>query len=507
MGKDGARPPGGRLSGSPPEGSVGEPRKKPMSGRIAGGAAWLFGSYALSKLARVGMMLVVAALLSPREYGLIVLSAVAITLVQIVNESGIWQSVVHRRDPDESFLDTAFAANVLGGLLLCASVFFASPWISEFYREPEMTGVLRVMGLALVLDAVFYVPDGLLRKELEFKSRALPEVAGTLGAVLVTVGLLLSGFGVLSYAFGFVVESGIRCALTLWRISWRPGLKVSWTSLKEIASYGKHILGSSLATYAASNIDYFVVGRVLGAGPLGFYTLAFNLANYPVSNFSLILSRLAFPAFAALQEDRAYARLVYLKMVRIVAALVLPALVVLAAIAPILVVTFFGETWRPAVLPLQVMAVAGVSRAVSVPGADLLRAMGLPDLPFKVNVVEGLVVFGALLIVAPRGIAAVAVTVTIVLSAASWTVTAIACRIFEVAPAELLRAFLPGTALAASGALGVLLAGLLVPDLPTALGLATTIAAAAAAMALCLVTVCRGLLREMVSLATSRSMD
>ncbi len=480
------------------------PGKGAISGRIAGGAAWLFGSYALSKLARVGMMLVVAALLSPREYGIIGLSAVAITLVQIVNESGIWQAVVHRRDPDERFLDTAFAANVLGGLVLCAGVFFASPWISGFYGEPEMTGVLRVMGLALVLDAVFYVPDGLLRKELEFKSRALPEVAGTLGAVLVTVGLLLSGVGVLSYALGFVVESAVRCVLTLWRISWRPGLKVSWTSLKEIAAYGKHILGSSLATYAASNADYFVVGRVLGAGPLGFYTLAFNLANYPVSNFSQILSRLAFPAFAALQEDRAYARLVYLKMVRTVAALVLPALAVLVALAPVLVIAVFGETWRPAVLPLQIMAVAGISRAVSVPSADLLRAMGLPALPFKVNVVEGLVVFGALLLVAPRGIEAVALTVTVVLSLASWTITLMACRIFEVAISDLLRAFMPGAALAASGAGGVLLSGMLLPDLPTALDLTATILVALAAIALCLVTVCRGFLRETVSLVTSR---
>ena len=492
------------MSGDPREGPRRNPRKGPLGGRIAGGAAWLFGSYALSKIARVGMMLVVAALLSPREYGIIGLSAVAITLVQIVNESGIWQSVVHRRDPDESFLDTAFAANVLGGLLLCAGTFFVAPWISGFYGQPEMTVVLRVMGLALVLDAVFYVPDGLLRKELEFKSRALPEVASTLGAVLVTVGLLLWGFGVLSYAFGFVVESGIRCALTLWRISWRPGLKVSWTSLKEIVSYGKHILGSSLATYVASNIDYFVVGRVLGAGPLGFYTLAFNLANYPVSNFSLILSRLAFPTFAALQEDPAYAGRIYLKMVRAVAALVFPTLVVLAFLAPLLVTTFFGEKWNQAIFPLQVMVVAGISRAISIPGSDLLRAVGLPDLPLKVSLVEGLTVFGTLLFVASRGIEAVALAVTVVLSLAAWTITAITCRKFDIGLTVLLRALVPGMTLAAGGAAGVLLAGIAVPTLtPGALEVAVPVLAAGAVIVLCLVTVCRDFLHEMISLATS----
>ncbi len=483
------------------------PQKGPLAGRVLKGAAWLFGYYALSKLGRVAMMLVVAALLSPREYGIIGLSAVIITAVQIANESGIWHATVHRRDPDERFLNTALAANISGSLVLCVGLFFVAPGIASFYGEPEMTGVLRLMGLALILDAVFYVPDGLLRKELEFKSRALPEIAGTLGAGVVTIVLLLSGVGVLSYAVGFVFESAIRCVLTLRRISWLPRARFSWTSLKEIISYGKHILGASLATYMASNADYFVVGRVLGAGPLGLYTLAFNLANYPVSNFAQILSRLAFPTFAALQEDSAYARRVYLKMIRVVAALIIPILVVLAFLAPLLVVELLGEKWRPAIFPLQVMVVSGISRAVSIPGTDLLRAMGFPGVPFKVSVAEGLAVFGALLLIAPRGIEAVALTVTIILSLAAWTITAFACRMFGIRLAELLRALLPGVALAASGAAGILCTNVAVPNLPTvALEVAVPILAAGAAMALCLATVCRGFLREMVSLTVSRGL-
>lgn len=501
MGPNGARRKRRALNG-------GARQKAPLGGRVMRGAVWLFGSYALSKLGRVAMMLVVAALLSPREYGIIGLCAVTVTLFQIANESGIWQAVVHRRDPDERFLNTAFAANVLVGMVLCAGIFLGAPWIADFYGEPEITGVLRLMGLALILDAVFYVPDGLLRKELEFKSRALPEVVSTLGAGLVTVGLLLSGVGVLSYAAGFVVESAVRCVLTLRRISWRPGLRFSWASLREIISYGKHILGSSLATYSASNADYFVVGRVLGAGPLGFYTLAFNLANYPVSNFSQILSRLLFPTFATLQEDPKYARRVYLKIVPAVAALVFPTLVVLAFLAPLLVTTFFGEKWNPAILPLQIMVVAGISRSVSIPGADLLRAVGFPELPFKVSVVEGLTVFGVLLLIASRGIEAVAMAVTVVLSLAAWTITAITCHKFSIGLTDLLRALMPGMALAASGAAGILLANIAVPNLPAgALKVAVPIFVAGVAMALCLVTVCRGFLREMVSLMTSGRLE
>src|SRR5215212_2175505 len=359
--------------------------KEPLSKKVIRGSVWLFSSYALSRLGRMVMMLILARLLSPQAYGLIGLSIVISTAVRIINEFGIWQAVVHRREPDDHYLNTAFTANVLGGLLMTGGLFLIAPRIGSFFGAPEMTNVLRVMGVAFILDSLFYVPDGLLRKELRFKNRALPEVAGTFGAVVVTIALLLSGVGVLSYAIGVIVESATRCVLTFRQISWRPTLQVSWPCLTEITSYGKHNMGANVAKSISSNMDYFIVGRILGTGPLGFYTLAFNLANYPVTNFAQILTRILFPTFASLQGNPDYARSVYLKVIRILTALVTPALVTLALLAGPLVIGLLGEKWQPAVFPLQIMTVAGICRTVTYPSADLLRAFGRPSLPFKIN--------------------------------------------------------------------------------------------------------------------------
>ena len=450
------------------------------------------------------MMLVVAALLSPQEYGIIGLCVVISTAARIINEFGIWQAVVHRSEPDERFLNTAFTANIIGGLLTTGGLFLAAPWIGGFFGEPVMTNMLRVMGMAFVLDSIFYVPDGLLRKGLRFKSRALPEVAGTFGAGVATITLLLLGGGVLSYAVGVVVESATRCVLTLRQISWRPRLQVSLPYLREITSYGKYIMGTSLARTVSSNMDYFIVGRVLGAGPLGLYTLAFNLANYPVANFAQILTRIVFPTFATLQGNPEYARRVYLKVVRIIAALVTPALVTLALLAAPLVVGLLGEKWQPAVLPLQIMAVAGISRSVSFPSADMLRAFGFPNLPFKINLCEALVIAAILLLVVSQGINTVALTVAVVLSLSSWTTVTISCRMFGIKLRDMVRAFVPGVTLAASGAGTILSLRLLdLSLLPDGLELAVPVAAAGTAMLVCLVTVCRSFLREVVALAAS----
>lgn len=479
--------------------------KESLAGRVIKGSAWLFSSYALSGLGRMVMMLIIAALLSPREYGIIGLCGIIVVVTQIINEFGIWQAVVHHREPDERFINTAFTANVFGALLTTGALFLAAPWVAGFYGEPVMTTMLRVMGLAFVLDAVFYVPDGLLRKELRFKSRALPEVAATFGAVVTTVVLLLLGAGVLSYAIGLVVDSAIRCVLTFLQISWRPTLQVSWPYLREIIWYGKHIMGTNLALSISSNVDNLLVGRILGAGPLGFYTLAFNLANYPVNNFVEITKRILFPTFATLQGNPDYAKRVYLKVVRIEVALVAPALVTLAFLAYPLVVSLLGEKWQPAVFPLQLMIVAGISRTISFLSADMLRAFGFPDLTFKINICEALVVLGALLLVAPRGIDAVAATVAVVLSLFAWMTVVTSCRVFGIKLREMGLALAPGIALSASGAGAILGLGFLgLSFLPDGLYLPVAVTAVGAAMFTCLVTVCRSFLRETVALATSR---
>lgn len=468
------------------------------------GSVWLFSSYALNRLGHIVMMLVIATLLSPREYGIIGLSTVIITVGQIINESGIWQSVVYRRDPDERFLNTAFAANCLIGLFTATGIFMVAPWLAGFFREPEMTAVLQIMGLSLILDAIFYVPDGMLRKEFRFKSRVLPEVAGAVVFATTTIALVIFGLGVLSYAIGFVTQSVVRCALTMRQIRWRPGLLFSWTMLKEIVSYAKDILGGNLARHISSNMDYFVVGRVLGAGPLGLYTLAFNLANYPVSNFAQILSRVAFPTFAALRENPDYAKRVYLKMIRLLAVLVTPTITLLALLAGAVILEVFGEKWEPAVFPLQVMVVAGISRVVSYPSSDMMRAFGSPDVPFKINILEGLTLSVVLVLVASRGIDAVAVAVSVVLSTSAWASTIIACRKYGVELRKLALALLPGLVLAASGAAAVLLLQLLdLSFMPGALRLVLLVGAAGTAIMTCLATVYRNILREVVMLLAS----
>jgi O-antigen/teichoic acid export membrane protein len=160
--------------------------------------------------------------------------------------------------------------------------------------------------------------------------------------------------------------------------------------------------------------------------------------------------------------------------------------------------------WRPAVFPLQAMIIAGISRTISVPSADILRGVGLPHVPKKIAIVEGCVLLGALLLVVNHGIVAVALTVAVVVSLSSWATIGAACRILGIGIRELGSNLMPSLALAASGAGAVFAVRLL--DLGFLSGIVELVfllTAAGVAIVICLTTVCRGLLRDIVALAAS----
>ena len=176
----------------------------------------------------------------------------------------------------------------------------------------------------------------------------------------------------------------------------------------------------------------------------------------------------------------------------------------MALLATPLVTELLGEKWQPAVFPLQIMVLAGISRTVSFPSSDMLRAVGHANVPFKISVAEGCALLAALLLIVQQGVVAVALTVTIILSLTSWATMVAACRVLEVGIRELTSSFTPSFALAASGAGAVFsLRWLDLSVLPGIVELGLLLTAAGGAMAICLATLCRGLFREIVALAGS----
>jgi lipopolysaccharide exporter len=164
--------------------------------------------------------------------------------------------------------------------------------------------------------------------------------------------------------------------------------------------------------YANSNADVLLIGRLLGAAPLGFYSLALNMVKMPVQRLSGVVSKVAFPTFSAVQDDLPRFRTGFLKSIQFISVIIFPLLVGLMVLAPEIIEVLLGEKWLPMVLPLQILCPVGILKSVGTTRGSVLMACGRADIEFKWNLVYLVPLIAVIYFGAQYGLTGVAVGFT-----------------------------------------------------------------------------------------------
>ncbi len=196
--------------------------------------------------------------------------------------------------------------------------------------------------------------------------------------------------------------------LLLWRSSpWRPRAVFSRESLKSMSAYTWPVFGSRTLNWANLNLDNFLIGRFLGAAPLGAYSIAFAMALTPFNRIAVPVAQVFFPAFSRLRERAAVAA-GWLRAVRMLAFVIVPLMLGLVVVAPDFVDVVFGSKWRAAAPVMQIMAPIGLMQALTWINFGVLQALAMTRLLFRATVVITVVSVAAFAAGLPWGIRGVA---------------------------------------------------------------------------------------------------
>ncbi|MCS6818132.1 MAG: lipopolysaccharide biosynthesis protein [Blastocatellia bacterium] len=391
--------------------------------------------------------------LAPEDFGLMSLGLTVTTLIALFGNVGIGHYLIYHPEERPEVLTAGFWLGVIVSLGLFAFQAAVAPPIAEFYGRPDLVPILLTLGLTLLIAPWGSVHAALLRRRLEIGKLVLPQVVATL--IGTGIGLVLArwGAGVWSLVVPFVLAALITAALN-WKLSpWRPAPHWSRRSWREIVRYGRHVLGNDLTAYAMQNADYILIGRWMGASPLGYYTFAYNQSLMLPTLFMGVFSHVVFPIFARLRERSDELRAAYFRFARTSAGIAIPPLLLLIVAAPEYVRVIYGEKWTPAVLPLQLLLLHAVGRCLMLGAGELFNAIGRPDLNFKCSLAAVPVFVVAVAMSLRWGIVGVAAATALIFLSLSGVVTAIALRTLRWKLADLWTALSP----VGLGAGGVLL--------------------------------------------------
>ncbi|MGC5020487.1 oligosaccharide flippase family protein [Micromonospora sp. DT47] len=320
--------------------------------RASRALGWSFASAAVSKLSTLAIGIVLARLLGPHEFGTFAVATVALLAVLSFNELGVSLAIVRWPGDPREIAPTVATISVVSSALICGGCYIGAPAFAAAMGDPSATPVVRVLGFSVIVSGLAAAPVAMLQRTFrQDRKMVADQVAGWTSA-LVSVALALSGIGAMSLAIGQLTGSIVGAALF---IAFAPrSLRFGFDSrrARALLRFGLPLAGSSIVVFASTNVDKIVVGVVLGPVPLGFYVLAANLSNWPATMFSLPVRSVAPALLARLQHDPPIMRATFLSTGGLLAAVTLPACVVLAGAAEPLITLVYGQVWQPAAAAL-----------------------------------------------------------------------------------------------------------------------------------------------------------
>lgn len=410
------------------------------------GVLWSGVSQFSTQLYQFIVMIILARLLFPEDFGVLGMAVIFTGLVQNINELGLSAAIVQKKNITNEHLSTSFWVSLGLGIILFIATVIISPYIANFFKNELVGPVVSVLSIGFIFGACGVVHRSLLQKNIEFKKIAITEISSSIMSGTFSIILAVLGFGVWSLVFGTLLSNFIRVVL-LWKVcTWRPSITFDLKSFKELFSFGAHVMGSQFLNYFDSNVDYLLIGKFLSATALGHYTLAYQLSTFPLTKISSIITNVTFPTFSIIQDNNDMLRCAYLKVNKYISIITFPLLTGLMMVSPSFIPIVFGEKWTPMIVPLQILCIAGALKSVGTTVGSILLSKGRSDIQFKWNIFTAIVVPVAVLIGVRHGITGVAIAVTIMSFLLFLVIQSITNNLINLSFFDYFKALCPATA-------------------------------------------------------------
>ena len=348
--------------------------------RTVRSGAWLFGLRLTNQGFGFVRMIILARILAPDDFGLFGIAMLAMATLATFSQTGFQSALIQKKEGIEDYLNTAWTVIILRGAIIFTGLFFAAPYIATFFNAPEATTIIRVIGISVLLNGFANIGTIYFDKELEFKKYFFYEFSGTVADFAVAISAALILGSVWALVFGLLASSMVRLIVSYRIHPYRPRFSLDLGKAKELFTFGRWILGSSIVVFLFSEGDDGFVGKLLGVASLGFYRMAYGISNAPVSEVTSVFSRITFPVYSKLQDNLPRLRQAYLKVLQLNAFLSIPLAAGIFILAPEFTQIVLTEKWMPMVPTLQVLALFGVLRSISATTTSVFRGVGKPQI-------------------------------------------------------------------------------------------------------------------------------
>lgn len=384
-----------------------------LASKTKKGLQWSALERFLTQGIQLAITLYLARLLGPTAFGLVGMLAVFIAIANVFVDSGFTSALIRKTDRTESDLVTAFYYNIAMAGLCYFALYISAPLVADFYQQAELKTLLRVLGLAVLINAFTLIPRVKLNVVMDFKTQAKISVLSVLISGPTAIILAINGYGVWALVAQTLLNAS--CATLLFNIfaPWLPRGRITKHAFNYLFGYGSKLLLSGLLDVIYNNLYQIIIGKKFSPAVVGQFTQANQLASVPVTTLTGIIQRVTFPLFSQLQDDPDRMANAYRQTLKLSALVIFPLIVALGLIAKPLLTSLLGEQWQGAAALLSLLCLGYMLYPIHSINLNLLQVTGRSDLFLKLEVMKKVIGVTVLLLSIPYGVLAMCLGFTL----------------------------------------------------------------------------------------------
>lgn len=359
---------------------------------IRQGVKWTFlgntGSHALHFLFGIAL----ARLLVPADFGALATVGAFTGFVGMLAAGGLGQSLIRSKEVGANEFNAVFTLQLLMGALIYAAFYLLAPLVGSYFDNPLYTDLLRVTAISFVIRPFASIRFAWLNRAMLFDKRAMIELSVGLLTGVASVAMAWSGMGVWSLVFAGLVGAFATNVLLSFIVPLRLGLRWQMNTVRKHSRFGVKITLAELFNYIKTQAVYLMVSKSSGPTDLGLLTRAESLARLPNRSITPAAGPVVFRAMSRVQDDLDQTKYMFYRTITLLSVYISPLLVGVLWVAEPLVHFLYGPKWMQAVVPVQIMAIAGFFLPIGRPASLVIQAQNRIDR--EVVAQAGALVFG-----------------------------------------------------------------------------------------------------------------
>lgn len=349
---------------------------------------WRFAERCGAQFVTVIVSIVLARILSPKDYGQIALITVFTTIMQVFVDSGLGLALIQKKDADELDFSSVFYFNFAVCLISYAFMFATAPYIAAFYKDTSLTPIIRVISLTIVISGVKGIQQSYVSRNMLFKLFFFSTLGGTIFSAFLGIGLAYAGFGVWAIVAQQLSNTAID-TLILWiNVKWRPKKMFSWNRLKSLLSFGWKMLVSSLLDTVYNNIRSLIIGKMYSSADLAYYNQGKQFPHTIVNNINSSIDSVLLPSMSSAQDDRTRVKSMTRRSIKTSTYIMAPMMMGLAFCAEPIVQLVLTDKWLPCVPFLRIFCITYMFYPIHTANLNAIKAMGRSDYFLKLEIAK-----------------------------------------------------------------------------------------------------------------------